>query len=454
MKMLKRVLASFLACAVTCTTMVTVLAADFPTRTEETKGYLNGMNVKDGRLDEWGLIGLAASGIDGDEETVQEIITTALDDISENEFDGNGMFGTGSAGQLAKLIFLLHFQGISPYTFGANGDFEGYNLVAALFNSDFYYVYASAYATPYALMVYDTLAVSVAEEATYKYSREDLIDLCLSLVANDIDASGTFPGGTTGMTGVAGWEAEAPYDFESTAMVLQALAPYHLDGSRIDPLVAGDVADAVSDCINSLSQAQQDDGGFPYAFFDYTDWQNPVFIDYYNSADATAQIMLALTAAGMDLADTNYMGSGPSILDNILSSEYETPNAGEFRANSESVTDYYDPYYTTKFAYLALLSYEKATEGGSFAPFSLFSSAAPVSYGDYDYSFYYDTDNNNTDNTGNNGNTGSTGSNSTPSGSTNKEPVKTGDTFPAAILMVLAAGSVAGMMVTKKAKAK
>ena len=109
MKKAKKFLASFLACAAVCAVSVTALAATpLETRTAETKSYLSAMNQKDGGLDEWGLIGLAASGVSGDSDTVKGIITTALTDISKNGFTGTaGSYGESAwgsnAGNLAKL---------------------------------------------------------------------------------------------------------------------------------------------------------------------------------------------------------------------------------------------------------------------------------------------------------------------------------------------------------------
>lgn len=447
MKKVKKLLASFLACTVACAMSVTAFeATPLETRTEEAKNYLSAMNKKDGGLDEWGLIGLAASGISGDSDTVQSIIATALDDIYASGFDKSsfGESGWGSnAGALAKLILFLNSQEISPYTFGTNGDFYGYNLVATLFNTDYYYKNISAYDVPFALMVYDALGISAEEEATYKYSRKDLVEKCLSLIGSVNAASSGIPGGTSDMTGVANFydiTGKAPYDFEATAMVLQALAPYYTGSKTIsDPSVMTEVTDKVDGCINSITLLQTQTGGIPYAFFTYdTDW-NANFAKYADSADAMAQILIAFSALGIN-SDTIANG-GNSMMENFLSDEYKTAIAGEFRANSDPLTEYYSTYYTTKYAYIALISFEGMMTD-DLAPFSIFNRETPISYRNYSYSFYYSP-------------SGSGSGNTTNSGNEKPDvtsPANTGDAFPfAGIILIMA---VCGVLLIQLKKLK
>lgn len=450
MKKATRFLTSFVACAAACAMTMTAFAATpaetAKTRASESKSYLSDMNKKDGGLDEWGLIGLAASGVSGDNEAVKALITTALTDISENGFTGTaGSYGESAwgsnAGNLAKLILLLNSQGISPYTFGAHDGFAGYDLVATLFNTEHYYKTVSAYDVPYSLMVYDALGISAAEEATYKYSREDLVKKCLGLIGTVNALASAIPGGSDGMTGVANTfdtTGKSPYDFESTAMALQALAPYYKTGSKaglIDASVKAEVDTKADGCIASIKQLQTASGGISYAFFTYdADW-NSQFAKYADSADAMAQIALAFTALGEDIANVKH-ANGPSMLDNLLSGEYQTSVAGEFRANADPLTAGYSTYYTTKFAYLALASYNEMADNGGTA-FSFFNRSTPVSYGSYDYSFFYPAADNGNDDT------------TTPSQPETKpevkDPVKTGDVFPAtgtALLFVLCGASI------------
>lgn len=446
MKKAKKFLASFLACAAVCAVSVTALAATpLETRTAETKSYLSAMNQKDGGLDEWGLIGLAASGVSGDSDTVKGIITTALTDISKNGFTGTaGSYGESAwgsnAGNLAKLILFLNSQGISPYTFGENGDFKGYDLVSALFNTGHYYNNVSAYDVPFALMVYDALGISAAEEATYKYSREDLVKKCLGLIGTVNALSSGIPSGVDGMTGVPNTfdtTGKAPYDFESTAMVLQALAPYYTGSKTVsDPAVTAEITTKVNGCVDSIKQLQTTTGGISYAFFNYdADW-NASFAKYADSSDAMSQIILAFTALGIDI-DTVSNG-GDSMLDNFLSAEYQTGTAGEFRANADPLTAYYSTYYSTKYAYMALVAYSEMTNNGE--AFSLFDRATPVAYTDYDYSFFYPAS------------TPDTEEPETEKPAV-KDPVKTGDAFPAAGAALVLIFCGASLFWLKKAKA-
>ena len=453
----KKLIVSALACMAALAMTATAIAADFTPqdakeRAEETKSYLSAMNVKGSGMDEWGLIGLSASNVSGDSDTVKEIINTALTDISTNGFSGSGgAYGESAwgsnAGALAKLILFLNSQGISPYTFGKNGDFEGYDLVATLFNTDHYYQIVSAYDVPYALMVYDALGISPSEEAGYKYSREDLVQKCIGLIGTVNAASSGIPGGTDGMTGVANLydtTGKAPYDLESTAMILQALAPYYTDTSAgtINSSVKSEVTTKVDGCVASIKQLQTETGGIPYAFFTYgSDW-SAQFDQYADSCDAMAQIILAFTALGIDI-DTVIHSNGTSMLDNFLSSEYQTSVSGEFRANS-TLGASYSTYYTTKFAYLALVSYNGLQENGG-DPYSVFNRTTPVAYTPYDYSFFYQTGDNNEDDT----------TSSQPEDkpvSDTKDPVKTGDAFPAEGIAFLAIASGLALLLVKKAR--
>lgn len=171
------------------------------------------------------------------------------------------------------------------------------------------------------------------------------------------------------MTGVANLydtTGKAPYDLESTAMILQALAPYYTDTSAgtINSSVKSEVTTKVDGCVASIKQLQTETGGIPYAFFTYgSDW-SAQFDQYADSCDAMAQIILAFTALGIDI-DTVIHSNGTSMLDNFLSSEYQTSVSGEFRANS-TLGASYSTYYTTKFAYLGswfpIMDYRKTAE--------------------------------------------------------------------------------------------
>ncbi len=219
----------------------------------------------------------------------------------------------------------------------------------------------------------------------------------------------------TGIPNTLDTTGKAPYDFEATAMVLQALAPYYTGNRTIsDPTVAAEVTTKVNDCVDSIKQLQTATGGISYAFFSYdADW-NAIFAKYADSSDAISQIILAFTALGIDVGTVT--NGGDSMLDNFLSDEYRTGTAGEFRANSDPLTAYYSTYYSTKYAFMALVSYSEMKNSGT--AFSLFDRPTPAVYTDYDYSFFYQSSNPDTE-----PETGKPAVNA---------PVKTGDAFPAA----------------------
>jgi len=447
MKKVKRILAALLACAVTCAAGATAFAlSPFEARLSETDGYMTALNVPGGGLDEWGFIGLAENGTAGDEEAVKEMITAALTELDTNGFDGT--YGSGS--NLAKLILFLDSQKISPYTFGENGSFAGYDLVKTLFNTDSFYGYVSAYSDPYILMVYDALGISAEEEAGYKYKREDLVKNCLSLIGNIDAAASGMPGATDGMTGVANTfdtTGKSPFDLEATAMVLQALAPYYTGSKPLSSETKAEVDSKVAASVSSLKQLQTATGGISYAFSTYDANWNPSFVGYYESCDALSQIVLAFTALGEDVGALQKDPSAPSMLENLLSDEYKTSLSGEFRANGDPLTDYYVTYYTTKFAYLAMTAYNKASvsSGTAFEGYNIFDAAAPTQYAEYDYSFFYPEaeEDDNDDN--------SEEDDKITNEDENKidDPAKTGDSFPFAVWGILILGAAALPIIRK-----
>ena len=241
----------------------------------------------------------------------------------------------------------------------------------------------------------------------------------------------------TGVPNTFDTTGKAPYDFESTAMVLQALAPYYTGSKTVsDSAVTAEITTKVNGCVDSIKQLQTTTGGISYAFFNYdADW-NANFAKYADSSDAMSQIILAFTALGIDI-DTVSNG-GDSMLDNFLSVEYQTGTAGEFRSNADPLTAYYSTYYSTKYAYMALVAYSEMANSG--AAFSLFDRATPVAYTDYDYSFFYPA---------------STPDTEGPEAEKPavKDPVKTGDAFPAAGAALVLIFCGASLFWLKKAKA-
>lgn len=152
-----------------------------------------------------------------------------------------------------------------------------------------------------------------------------------------------------------------------------------------------------------------------------------------------AQILIAFSALRIN-SDTIANG-GNSMMENFLSDEYKTAIAGEFRANSDPLTEYYSTYYTTKYAYIALISFEGMMTG-DLAPFSIFNRETPISYRNYSYSFYYSPSGSGSGNTTNSGNEKP---DVTP-------PANTGDAFPfAGIILIMA---VCGVLLIQLKKLK
>lgn len=128
-----------------------------------------------------------------------------------------------------------------------------------------------------------------------------------------------------------GFTYDPKYDSDPdlTAMAIQALAPYMRSQQKAGL--------AVESALMCLSKMQQADGGF-------TAWGE-------SSCESTAQAILALNAAGIDLQSEYFVKNGHSLLDNLMS--FQQSNGGFAHKQGDAASA-----YTTEQALRALVTVE------------------------------------------------------------------------------------------------
>ncbi len=128
-------------------------------------------------------------------------------------------------------------------------------------------------------------------------------------------------------------------DIDTTAMAIQALAPYYRSQSKFDALGAestyAQLKRTVDDALTWLSKRQNQSGGF-------------------GSSEASAQVVVALSALGRDAAtDADFTKNGTSVLGDLLG--YYVKETGGFRHLTDSDTN----QMATEQAAYALVAYDR-----------------------------------------------------------------------------------------------
>ncbi|MEA4893439.1 MAG: S-layer homology domain-containing protein [Peptococcaceae bacterium] len=153
----------------------------------------------------------------------------------------------------------------------------------------------------FGLLALDTMRYEVPAGALN--SREDLIRGILSLQV---------PDGVNG-NAYGGWALSGnSSDPDISAMALQALAPYYFDdtvysytNTKKNEALEKTVGQAVDEALDKLGNLQRADG-------DYASWGTV-------NAESTAQVLVALTALGIDpQEDARFIKDGKSLLDGVL----------------------------------------------------------------------------------------------------------------------------------------
>ncbi|SFF10696.1 S-layer homology domain-containing protein [Paenibacillus catalpae] len=223
---------------------------------------------------EWTVLGLARSGMPVPDSYFSQYYSNVERTVKEKE----GKLHSVKYTEYDRVILALTAIGKDIH------NVAGYDLTKPL--TDYQTVIKQGINGPiFALIALDSKGYSIPADASVKTqtTRELLIDFILNR---------EMAGG--------GWalgEKPSEADPDITAMVLQAFAPYYASDTKVRA--------AVDRGITWLSKAQQADGGFASG--------GAV------NAESAAQVVVALTAFGMDSqTDTRFVKNGHSVLDALL----------------------------------------------------------------------------------------------------------------------------------------
>lgn len=260
---------------------------------------------------EWAVIGLSRSG-QLDKDTADKYLQQAENYV--RAIDSDRLHPMKST-ENSRIILGVTAAGGDPRNIG------GHNLIAGL--DDLEYLKIQGNNGPiWALIALDCKEYALPASSTAKdpVTREKLV-ACILAMQNPDGGWGLMRGET---------------DVDMTAMALQSLAPY-----RKDPRVEA----AMQNGFSVLSAWQQDDGG-------YTSFGS-------DSCESSAQVIVAMTAAGLDPAkDPRFIKNGVSVLDNLCSFQVQ-----DGFCHTKTMPEV-NPMATEQ-AYYALTAYERFCAGRS-----------------------------------------------------------------------------------------
>lgn len=223
---------------------------------------------------EWAVIGLARGGFGS-----AALFETYYEDLVAYVSAADGVLHRRKYTEYARVVLALTAIGKDPVDVG------GYDLLSPL--ADFDRVTGQGLnGAVFALLALDAgdYAMPAAPQGQTQATREAYLAEILSY-ATPLGGFSLF---------ADGGEADA----DITAMALCALAPYGEDAA---------VQKVTEDALQWLSTVQGEDGGF-------------------GSAESNAQVVLALTAHGIDPADMRFVKGGKSPLDALMT--YALPRGG------------------------------------------------------------------------------------------------------------------------------
>ncbi|WP_304442368.1 DUF4430 domain-containing protein [Sporosarcina sp. P21c] len=292
-----------------------------PDTTEQLEATLENVQQKllrDGVQTEWQSIGLFRSGTQVPEDykkifeqNVQEQIISKV--------------GTGRAKitDIERLILAAGAIGVDP----TDVDGKGLNLVAKIYDSEKRptgedsLTFQGNNGIIFALIALDSNNYEVPKDA--KWNREKLVAELLS--NQKVDGSWSLETTTSGTTSV-----------DITAMALAALAPYKEHA---------DVKNAINNTVAFLSKAQGPEGGYHESFAGGV------------SSEATAQVIIGLTANGFNPRSDAFTKNNKNLLDHLLSFK---ASDGGFK---HLVTEQQSNGMATEQALLALVAYDLLVKG-------------------------------------------------------------------------------------------
>ena len=226
----------------------------------------------------WSVIGLKASGFPAPKSWFNGYV----DNLEEALVASGGVLHERKHTEYSREILALTALGLDP------GNVAGYDLTLPLADFDAT-VFQGVNGAFFALLALDSGNYVNPSDPKLNISatREMYVNYILEKQLED---------GGFALSGERG-------DPDMTAMALMALANY---------AEREDVSLAIERAVQSLSAMQNDDGGF-------TSWGN-------RNSQSCAQVIMALSALGIDLDDSRFVKSGNTVLDCLLG--YRNPDGG------------------------------------------------------------------------------------------------------------------------------
>ncbi|MBB4823244.1 hypothetical protein HNO89_000462 [Sporosarcina luteola] len=236
--------------------------------------------LRDGVQSEWEAIGLSKSGM-----TIPSSYTVKFKETLEDQVLSKSGKGRMKITDVERLTLAAGVLGIDP----RNVDGKGFNLIEKIYNSETRttgedsLTFQGNNGVIFALIALDSKQYAVPEGA--KWTRDKLVKELLKTQKSD--GSWSLEANTTGSTSV-----------DITAMALTALAPYKEQQA---------VKQSIDHAVQYLSKAQGSTGGFQETFVGGI------------SSEATAQLIIGLTANGIDPRSQAFTKNNSNLIDHLLS---------------------------------------------------------------------------------------------------------------------------------------
>ncbi len=172
-------------------------------------------------------------------------------------------------------------------------DFEGYNLLDQFMDYDTVVSQNGITALAYIVMALNAKPYSISTGNASDIAEKYALYLAEQSLEN------------------GGWSYGSSFDADSTAMVLQSLAPYYKKNDTITK--------EIDKALDILSSAQEENGGFKSSD---SEWQGTVYPGASNSC-TTAMVWLALSCLGISEQDKRFVKNEKTIQDAMISYQLE-----------------------------------------------------------------------------------------------------------------------------------
>lgn len=267
---------------------------------------------------EWAVLGLARSGVEIPEEYYQDYYKRVEEYVKERK----GNLHDKKYTEYARLIVALTAIGKNPT------DVAGYNLLTPLGDYE-KTIWQGMNGPIWALIALDSgnYEMPMNPDATVQATREMYIQRILDCQLPD--GGWSLFGGTKAAT-----SGDGISDPDITGMALQALSKYQ-DNEE--------VKSAIDTALNTMSQKQDDKGGF-------SSWGT-------SNSESCVQVLVALCELGIPIDDSRFAKNGYTILDNLLT-YYDKGNGFRHTADGSGVN-----LMSTEQAFYGLVAVKRMNEG-------------------------------------------------------------------------------------------